>query len=172
MELAGGDTLTLDRGPTTFESFYRSRIAPTVRLATLLGCDDPENAAQEAMLRLHHKWPSFPTDADATAFLRRIVINLSRDHWRRTQLRRHKPRFDLAVTATVEDVAVVHEEHREVLAGIARLSTRQREAVVLRYWQELAEAEVAAAMNTSVGSVKTHLSRAMRSLTQYLEVRR
>ena len=172
MDLATGDALTLDRGLSTFESYYRSRIAPTVRLAGLLGCDDPENAAQESMLRLHRKWPELATDADATAFLRRIVVNLSRDQWRRIQLRRNRPRFDIAVTATVEDVAVVHEEHREVLAGIARLSTRQREAVVLRYWQELAEAEVAAAMNTSVGSVKTHLSRAMRSLSQYLEVRR
>ena len=164
--------MTVDDRPTTFESFFRARIAPTVRLAALLGCDDPENAAQEAMLRLHPKWPSFPTDADATAFLRRIVINLSRDQWRRAQLRRRKPRFDLAVTASVEDVAVVREEHREVLAGIACLSTRQREAVILRYWQDLPEAEMAVAMNTSVGSVKTHLSRAMRSLTQYLEVRR
>lgn len=164
--------MTVDDRPTTFESFFRARIAPTVRLAALLGCDDPENAAQEAMLRLHPKWPSFPTDADATAFLRRIVINLSRDQWRRAQLRRRKPRFDLAVAASVEDVAVVREEHREVLAGIACLSTRQREAVILRYWQDLPEAEMAVAMNTSVGSVKTHLSRAMRSLTQYLEVRR
>ena len=173
MELAIGDALTTGAArPTTFESFFRARIAPTVRLAAVLGCDDPENTAQEAMLRLHARWPSFATDADANAFLRRVVINLGRDQWRRTQLRRRKPRFDIAVTATVEDVAVVHEEHLEVLAGIARLSTRQREAVVLRYWQDLAEAEVAAAMNTSVGSVKTHLSRAMRSLTQYLEVRR
>ena len=170
-----GDALRLDDPPrrlTDFEAFYRRRIAPTVRLAALLGCEDPENAAQEAMLRLHRRWPDFATDADASAFLRRIVVNLSRDYWRRSQLRRRKPRYDVTVTATVEDLAVVHEEHREVLAGIARLSTRQREAVILRYWQDLAEAEIAAAMNTSAGSVKTHLSRAMRSLTQYLEVRR
>ena len=170
-----GDALRLDNPPrrlTDFEAFYRRRIAPTVRLAALLGCEDPENAAQEAMLRLHRRWPDFATDADASAFLRRIVVNLSRDYWRRSQLRRRKPRYDVTVTATVEDLAVVHEEHREVLAGIARLSTRQREAVILRYWQDLAEAEIAAAMNTSAGSVKTHLSRAMRSLTQYLEVRR
>jgi len=170
-----GDALRLDDPPprlTEFEAFYRRRIAPTVRLAALLGCEDPENAAQEAMLRLHRRWPDFATDADASAFLRRIVVNLPRDYWRRSQLRRRKPRYDVTVTATVEDLAVVHEEHREVLAGIARLSTRQREAVILRYWQDLAEAEIAAAMNTSAGSVKTHLSRAMRSLTQYLEVRR
>jgi len=160
------------RAPAQFEAYYRERIAPTVRLAALLGCEDPENAAQEAMVRLHARWPGLATDADATAFLRRIVVNLSRDQWRRSQLRRRKPRYDVAVTATVEDLAVVREEHREVLAGIARLSTRQREAVILRYWQDLAEAEIAAAMNTSAGSVKTHLSRAMRSLTQYLEVRR
>lgn len=171
MELTASDATVVGR-LTTFESFFRARIAPTVRLAALLGCDDPENAAQEAMLRLHARWPSLASDADATAYLRRIVVNLSRDQWRRNALRQRKPRFDVYVAASVEDVAVVHEEHREVLAGIALLSTRQREAVILRYWQELAEAEVATAMNTSVGSVKTHLSRALRSLTQYLEVRR
>lgn len=167
-----GDVPTVGSSVAAFESFYRAHIARTVRLAALLGCDDPENAAQEAMVRLHGRWPSFGSETDAAAFLRRIVVNLSRDHWRRSQLRRRKPRFELASTASVEDIAVIHEEHHEVLAGIARLSTRQREAVILRYWQELAEAEVARAMNTSVGSVKTHLSRAMRSLTQYLEVRR
>lgn len=167
-----GDALTVDSSVPEFESFYRARIARTVRLAALLGCDDPENTAQEAMVRLHRRWPSLATDDDAAAFLRCIVVNLSRDHWRRSQLHRRKPRFDLVVSASVEDIAVVHEEHREVLAGIARLSTRQREAVILRYWQELAEAEVAAAMKTSVGSVKTHLSRAMRSLAEYMEVRR
>ncbi|MBV9097345.1 MAG: sigma-70 family RNA polymerase sigma factor [Frankiaceae bacterium] len=167
-----GDVVSVDTSLSAFESFYRSRIARTVRLAALLGCDDPENAAQEAMVRLHRRWSSFGSDVEAAAFLRRIVVNLSRDQWRRAQLRRRKPRFDLVTTASVEDAAVVREDHREVLAGIACLSTRQREAVVLRYWQDLAEAEVAAAMNTSVGSVKTHLSRAMRSLTQYLEVRR
>lgn len=160
------------RAPARFEAYYRARIAPTVRLAALLGCEDPENAAQEAMVRLHGRWPGFATDADATAFLRRIVVNLSRDQWRRSQVRRRKTRFDVALAASVEDAAIVREEHREVLAGIAGLSTRQREAVVLRYWQDLPEADIAAAMKTSVGSVKTHLSRAMRSLTQYLEVRR
>jgi RNA polymerase sigma factor (sigma-70 family) len=99
-------------------------------------------------------------------------VNLSRDQWRRAQFRRRRQPLDVALAASVEDLAIVHEEHREVLAGIAGLSPRQREAVILRYWQNLPEAEIATAMNTSVGSVKTHLSRAMRSLTQYMEVRR
>jgi RNA polymerase sigma factor (sigma-70 family) len=172
VELAAVHAVSLDSRPAEFELFYRARMAPTVRLAALLGCEDPENAAQDAMLRLHRQWSSLATPADATAYLRRIVINLSRDHWRRIQLGRRKPRYDVALAASVEDLAVVHEEHREVLAGIACLSTRQREAVILRYWQDLPEAEIASAMNTSIGSVKTHLSRAMRSLTQYLEVRR
>jgi RNA polymerase sigma factor (sigma-70 family) len=63
------------------------------------------------------------------------------------------------------------EEHREVLDSLRVLPTRQRECLVLRYYLDLADAEIAATLGMSVGSVKTHVHRGMATLTRRLEGR-
>jgi RNA polymerase sigma factor (sigma-70 family) len=64
---------------------------------------------------------------------------------------------------------LVSEEHRELLAAVDRLPRRQREALVLRYWLELSEREIADAMGVSPGSVKTHASRGLAALGRALK---
>jgi RNA polymerase sigma factor (sigma-70 family) len=63
---------------------------------------------------------------------------------------------------------VVREDHREVLAALAGLPPRRREAIVMRYWLDLAEREIAAAMGVSPGTVKSHVSRGLATLTTAL----
>jgi RNA polymerase sigma factor (sigma-70 family) len=59
----------------------------------------------------------------------------------------------------------VDEDHREVIAALAGLPARRREAIVLRFWLDLPEREIAAAMGVSPGTVKSHVSRGMAELT-------
>ena len=63
-----------------------------------------------------------------------------------------------------EQVAMLREDHREVLAALAGLAPRRREAIVLRYWLDLSEREIAAAMGVSTGTVKSHVSRGLAAL--------
>ena len=68
-----------------------------------------------------------------------------------------------------EHTAILREDHREVLAALASLPARKREAIVLRYWLDLSEGEIAAAMGVSAGTVKSQLSKGMGSLATALE---
>ena len=71
-----------------------------------------------------------------------------------------------------DDRAVLAEEHREVLAALDRLAPRQREVLVLRYWSELSENEIAEALGISRGSVKSTASRALDALEKMMEGQR
>ena len=67
-----------------------------------------------------------------------------------------------------EQASILAEDHREVLAALAELPPRRREAIVLRYWLDLSEREIAAAMGVSAGTVKSHVSRGLAELAQVL----
>ena len=64
---------------------------------------------------------------------------------------------------------MIGEDHRALLAALAALPARRREAIVLRYWLDLPEREIAAAMGVSTGTVKSHLSRGLDALGEALE---
>jgi RNA polymerase sigma factor (sigma-70 family) len=68
-----------------------------------------------------------------------------------------------------EQAAILREDHREVIAALAGLPTRRREAIVLRFWLDLPEREIAAVMGVSPGTVKSHVSRGMAALTVALK---
>lgn len=74
----------------------------------------------------------------------------------------------LAGLLGADDLAIVHEDHREVIAALAALPVRRREAIVLRYWLDLPEREIAAAMGVSQGTVKSHVSRGLAALGRAL----
>jgi RNA polymerase sigma factor (sigma-70 family) len=67
---------------------------------------------------------------------------------------------------------MIREDHRELLAALAALPPRRREAIVLRYWLDLPEREIAAAMGVSTGTVKSHVSRGLDTLGEMLEGKR
>lgn len=123
-----------------------------------------EDLVQEAFIRLARAAHRIRDPDAAPAYLRSIVLNLARDHNRRglVSLRHHLPGPD--PVASVEDQLVDAEGRQEVLEALRGLPLRQRDAVVLRYWGELAVEEIAVTMGVSRNTVKTHLKRGLAAL--------
>jgi RNA polymerase sigma-70 factor (sigma-E family) len=144
-----------------------------VRLAVLMGASgDAEDIVAEAFCELYRRWARLRDPEAAPAYLRSVVCNLVRMRLRHLQVvRRHaeSPPHD---AGSAEQEVVVCEDHREVVDALLSLPDRQRQALVLRYWLDLKESEVAAAMGISAGAVKAHTSRGMAGLTRMLEARR
>ena len=146
---------------------FRARYLEMVRLAGLLGADDPEDIAQEAFARLMRKGALY---ADPAPYLRAIVCNLTRNRHR--HLRVVRERTPRAVSEpSPEQAAIVREDHAEVIAALAALPARRREAIVLRFWLDLSEREIATTMGVSPGTVKSQLSRGLAALARALEAR-
>lgn len=73
---------------------------------------------------------------------------------------------------SAENLALLRDDQRVLVEALHRLSARQREALVLRYWLGLREGEIAEAMGISAGAVKAHTARGIATLTRIMEVRR
>jgi len=148
---------------------------------------------QDAMLRLAEKYSHLPV-SELPLLFHRIVQNAIRDWFRRQKVRslwttllsslsggREDDDQDPLETLEVSDgsnryeTPAAHLEQAQVIEiieqEISRLPARQREAFILRYWEELDVAETARAMNCSEGSVKTHCSRAAHALAEALRAR-
>lgn len=140
-----------------------------VRLAVLLGAGpDAEDVVAEAFCDLYRRWGRLRSPEAAPAYVRGAVVNLVRMRLRHLQVVR---RHDAAISEeerrpSAEHAALLREDQRAMVAALDGLAPRQREAIVLRYWMDFKEAEIAEAMGISCGAVKTHISRAMASLNQ------
>jgi RNA polymerase sigma factor (sigma-70 family) len=146
---------------------FRSHYLEMVRLAGLLGADDPEDIAQEAFARLMRKGA---LDADPVPYLRAIVCNLTRNRHRHLRVVREKTPRAVSEPSS-EQAAIVREDHAEVIAALAALPARRREAIVLRFWLDLSEREIATTMGVSPGTVKSQLSRGLAALARALEAK-
>jgi len=152
--------------PELFAAHYRRLLA----LAVLVSDGSRENAedlVQEAFARLHGRTLADPEKA--VAYLRSTILNLSRSRLRRLRTARKHERSDDAVLPSAEEHALLRVDQREVVDALKTLPVRQRQALVLRYWEDMSEAQVAAAMGLSNGTVKSHTSRGMAALRRALE---
>ncbi|MEW1996614.1 sigma-70 family RNA polymerase sigma factor [Streptomyces coelicoflavus] len=146
--------------------------ARLVRLAVLLGADqDAEDVVAEAFCVLHSHWYGLRAPQAAAAYLRSVVCNLVRMRIRRLQVSRRHADVRLDPVASAESTAMLHEDRRQVVDALEGLPTRQREALVLRYWLDLREREIADAMGISTGAVKSHISRGMHALSRAMGTR-
>ena len=144
-----------------------------VRLATLLGAgSDAEDVVAEAFCDLHRRWNRLRDPGKALSYLRAVVCNQVRMRHRHQAVVRRHPEPPLPDASSAEQEAVLREEHREVAEALLRLPDRQRQALVLRYWLDLGEREVAETMGISNGAVKSHTSRGLAALARSLEQRR
>ena len=138
-----------------------------VRLAYLLVDDVPtaEDVVQDAFLAVHGKVSSLRDPEAALGYVRATVVNRSRSTIRRRQVsRRHQYLAEPEPTPGADRHLELAEDQRAALAAVRELPRRQREVLVLRYWSGLSEAEIAAALEISPGTVKTSASRAMARL--------
>ena len=148
---------------------YRVHVVGLTRLAVVMLGDRAaaEDVVQDAFCGLYTHWRRLSDPAKALPYLRSSVLNGCRNHRRRWHRARRDPTgWEDAESA--ESAVLLAEEHREVLAGLRRLPARQREALVLRFYLELAEPEIAQTMGISRGTVKSTTSRALAALARIL----
>lgn len=149
---------------------YREHYRPLVRMAALLIRDSAaaEEVVQDCFVAMHSAWPRIRQEDKALAYLRQSVVNRSRSLLRRRQVAdRHLPKPE-PDAPSAEHGAITSLERSAVVAALRVLPPRQREALVLRYYLDLPEAEVAAAMGITRGAVKAHTFRAMTALRNTL----
>jgi len=150
---------------------YTAHYRSLVRLAAFLtgDRDNAEEVVQDAYVKVHGSWRGLRDPAKAEAYLRTTVVNLSRSRLRRRQVAAKHRAEPLLDVASAESSAMRTVQREAVLHALQQLPPRQREAVVLRYYGDLSEAQTAAAMGCSAGAVKSHTSRAMAALRPLLE---
>ncbi|OON83014.1 RNA polymerase subunit sigma-24 [Streptomyces tsukubensis] len=154
------------------DALYRHRRLDLVRLAVLLVDDIPtaEDVVQEAFAALYRRHSdTLDNIADPEAYIRRSVVNTSRDVLRRRRTVRAYIPPRILPAPPPEDEILLKEEHQEVLRALRLLTVRQREVLVLRYWSNLSEADIAAALDLSRGAVKSTASRALKALAKRLK---
>ena len=153
-------------------ALHREHYRSLVRLAAIVLGDVglAEQVVQDAFVKLQLRSGGLRDLDNAPAYLRAAVLNGAR-----SLLRRHKVRDRFAGRRTVEREVVTPEaaavggdDHDRMIAALRRLSARQREALTLRYYLDLPEAEIAAAMGVSPGAVKSHLHRGLANLAALL----
>ena len=152
-------------------ALYSAHYRGLVRLAAYLtgDRDSAEEVVQDAYVKVLGRWGGLRDLDKGEAYLRQTVVNLSRSRLRhRGVVERHAP-APLPDAASAEAGALTRLDRSAVVAALAGLPRRQREALVLRYYADLSEAQTAHAMGISAGAVKSHTSRGMAALRHLLE---
>jgi RNA polymerase sigma-70 factor (sigma-E family) len=149
-------------------ALYREHALGLTRLALVLVQDRQaaEDIVQDAFCGLHKRWDHLRDTDRALSYARSAVLNGCRSEFRRRKASRHQLPDVPAWSA--ESAALASEERREVLRALLRLPARQREALVLRYYMDLSEAETASAMRVSRGTAKSTAARGIAALRQLL----
>jgi RNA polymerase sigma-70 factor (sigma-E family) len=154
-----------------FAVYVRARGHHHLRVAILLTGDwhAAEDLVQASLAKLYRAWPRLDTATDPDAYLRRIMVNTHRSWWR-TRWRRETPAADLPdrTGASGVDLADQHAAGDQVRRALATLPRQQRAVLVLRYFEDQSEAEVARLLGCSPGTVKTHAHRGLRALRAVL----
>ncbi|GIJ10935.1 DNA-directed RNA polymerase sigma-70 factor [Micromonospora andamanensis] len=154
--------MAMARGDTEFAEFARVASGRLVHAAFLMTGDhhQAEDAAQTALVRTYAAW-SRVRDDDAYGYARTVLVNHLVDGWRRPI--REYPSDDIPEQRR-GDVADEVTTRRWLLGVLGALSPRERAIVVLRYYFDLPEAQVARELDVSLGTVKSTSSRALEKL--------
>lgn len=147
-----------------FGAYVAARWPRLVRAAVLLGCTphEAEDVVQSALTRCLTKWSKVQRADDRDAYVHRILVNTfidgRRRRWHREQATERLPDagMDDRSESTVDKVGLER--------ALANLPQEQRIAIVLRYYLDLSEAQMATVLTVAPGTVKSRLSRALRAL--------
>jgi RNA polymerase sigma-70 factor (sigma-E family) len=156
-----GEQKALTETPTSFDDFYADRWPHAFRLAALMTHDAEAGAdvAQDVFAHMSRRWATIERP---DAYLQRSLTNAS-SNWRRNRRTAARKLHLLAAAAD-------HEVPIDGLAdAVARLPFRQRAVIVLRYYADLSEAEIAHALDCRPGTVKSLASRALDALSEEID---
>ncbi len=152
---------------------YQAHAVGLIRLAVVMLGDRAaaEDVVQDAFIGLYRHWSQLADTGKALGYVRSSVLNRCRSELRRRMRAKRRAARQSAPhdAASAEVMALIAEEHREVLLALRRLPPRQREALVLRFYLDLPVPEIAAAMGVTQGTVKSTTSRGLTALAQLLE---
>jgi RNA polymerase sigma-70 factor (sigma-E family) len=152
------------RSEAEFAEFMHGRWPALVRLGYGLTGDErlAEDLARAALAKAYASWPRVLRAGDPDVYLRRIILNASLGKVRRRRVRERRP-GDESEPETAQ-LARVDDDRPALVTALMRLPVGQRSVVLLRYWMDMTEAQVAAVLGCSVGSVRSQASRALASL--------
>jgi RNA polymerase sigma-70 factor (sigma-E family) len=155
---------------TLYTAHYRS----LVRLAALLLHDNAaaEDVVQDAFVATHKSWRRLRDPENALAYLRQSVVNRARSRLRHLKVEERKAPRPMPDAPSAEYGAINAVERTAVMTALRDLPQRQREVLVLRYYSDLSEAQIADALQISNGAVKSHASRGIAALRNSLESQR
>ena len=151
-----------------FEEFVRGRSRYLFQLALVLtGWDKAaaEDVLQVALERAYRRRRQLFRQGSAEPYVRRVVVNAAID-WRRRLRRSAEQPLDVAVDVAVGDRTGQVADRDVLVRALAALGPRQRAVLVMRYWEDLPDAEIAATLNCSAGTVRSQASRGLARLRE------
>jgi len=152
---------------------YEAHALGMIRLAHIMLGDQQsaEDVVQEAFCGLYRRWSSLSDPGKAVHYVRSAVLNGCRSVLRRriSSQASHDLLGEQPVVISAESAVLTSEERRAVMAALRRLPSRQREALVLRYYLDLSAEEAGTTMGISPSSVRSATHRALASLGRMLQ---
>jgi len=148
-----------------FRSYVAARSPALMRTAYMLTGNraDAEDLLQTALAKTYLAWDRIREREAVDGYVRRVMVNTQTSWWRRRKVDEH-PTGELPERAAGRDATADSDLHDVLWTALAGLPKRQRAMVVLRYYEDLSEAETAQVMGVSVGTVKSATSRALAKL--------
>lgn len=155
----------MPRHDAEYADFVRARGTALLRTAHLLTTNRAlaEDLLQTSLTKTYLAWPRLRDPAAAEAYTRRVLANSSVSWWRQKRNRLELPSETLP-DAGVDHPAAVLAERAAMMDALRQLSPQQRAVLVLRFYEDQSEAEIAATLGLSTGTVKSHASRGLARL--------
>ena len=151
-----------------FADFVRAHSATLFRTAYLMTGDyqRAEDVLQESLVRIYQRWPRVDQMAAPVAYARKVVVNRAASWWgkKSSQELPSLLRAEPAWGGHLDEVA----EHERVWQAVLGLPRRQRSVMVLRFYEDMSEAQIAETLGMATGTVKSHSHAAIRRLNEVL----
>lgn len=167
--ISGGMVFT-DAGDDELTAIYVSHYPRLIRAAMVLLDDEcaAEDVVQDAYIRVLCGWDRIRDRRAAARYLRTTVVNLSRSQMRHRMVAAKYPPEPLPDVVAAEESVLERLEREHVRCAVKRLPRRQRQCLTLRYYGNLSEPQIAAALGISVGAVKSHTFRGINAMRRTL----
>ncbi|MEY2451837.1 MAG: hypothetical protein QOD92_1411 [Acidimicrobiaceae bacterium] len=160
----------------TLAELHREHYRSLVKLASLLIDDRAtcEEVVQDAFVAVFRSSTKLRDESRLPAYLRSAVLNGARSQLRKRQVRTRLRAVDAPISevASAESGAMLADDQRAVIDALRTLPDRQRDVLVLRFYLDLSESEIAETLGIGAGTVKTHTRRGLDALARELESRR